>query len=521
MKSILKLSLFLPLLLTGCGTKDESSNSSIEESSDELSNESVINPSTNTKAMNIYQLLVYSFADSNGDGIGDFKGIVDKLDYLSNLGVEGIWLSPIHKCNSYHGYDVTDYYAINEKFETKSGNTKYDYKYLLDKCHEKGIKVIMDLVLNHTASNHVWKSSHSDWYSGKDVFGGGMSDLNYDKQEVQDAMIDVGTYWLDKGFDGYRLDAAMWLYNSKPGTDASSVDHNKNYAYWKKWCKAMTDKNPDCYIVGEVLNKNHDLSYQYAQAGFDSTFDFNVRTHIENAIKNPSYDYVGNTIKDMNKALKYNQDYILGRAISNHDIGRFTQKHNGMSDESAHYVTSFEDIRLANALNIMMRGNTFVYYGDELGLSGTADGARKDYYDDLNFRTPMPWGTGRTDSKKYFWSQVPGDKSTTSVAKSGKTAEEDASSSTSLYYAVKTLLNIKKNSNAIKNGAVKKMTNLPEGLQGYTLSDDKETTGFIYNPSNKTITYETTDNVIVNVGGSESNSLNLPSKSYIVTQVNK
>ncbi|MCR4569598.1 MAG: hypothetical protein K5661_04275, partial [Bacteroidales bacterium] len=105
----------------------------------------------NKRASTTYQLLVYSFADSNGDGVGDFNGIASKLDYLDGLGVTGLWLSPIHPSDSYHGYDVTDYYAVNPKFGTEE-----DFKNLVKKAHEKGIQIYIDYVLNHSGKGNEW-----------------------------------------------------------------------------------------------------------------------------------------------------------------------------------------------------------------------------------------------------------------------------------------------------------------------------------------------------------------------------
>ena len=512
MKSIYKLALFIPLLATSCSVNNSSSNSETSTDIDASTIQEISaddNPSSTKLAKNYYQLLVYSFADGNGDGIGDFKGITDKLDYLVNLGIEGIWLSPIHACNSYHAYDVTDYYKINSLYEVTINNKKYDYKYLLDKCHERNISVIMDLVINHTSNNHVWKSEHPNWYSSQAAFPGGMSDLDYDKNEVKEAMKEVGKYWLRQGFDGFRLDAAMWLYNER-GDNASRINHEKNYKYWNEWCKAMKETKPDCYIIGEVLNKNHDLAYQYAKAGFDSTFDFNVREHVYNAVKNSNYDYIGKTMTDMKKALDINNDYILGRVLSNHDIGRFSQEHNGMADCPAHYFINIKDLRLANALNIMMRGNTFIYYGDELALRGTCPQG----YDDMAYRTPMPFKTDRTKSVNYFQG-FRGDGNSTTNTYSNKFAEEDSRDANSLYTMMAALLNIKKNSNAVKNGAVAKLNNLPEGLNGYTLKDETETISFVYNSTSKKIDYQFSGRSLYSTDG-DTNKISISSKGFVV-----
>ena len=522
-----KLLLLLPIIVlssSGCKSINTSSGSSNETEND---SGSTVTPSqdanANKKSKNYYQLLVYSFADSNGDGIGDFKGIVDKLDYLVDLGVEGLWLSPVNKCTSYHGYDVTDYYGINPSYEYGS----YNYEYLLSECHKRNISVIMDLVINHVSVNHSWnsgswKSAHPGWFSGQNAFYGTvMVDLNFDNTEVQQEMINVGKHWLNKGVDGFRLDAAMWLFNNE-GNNASQVDHTKNYTYWNRWCNEMRATNPDCYIIGEVLNSDHDLSYQYAHAGFNSTFDFNVRRNVYAAV-NGSTDYVDKTLTDMNKALTINQSFILGRALSNHDIGRFTQQHNGMADEPAYYFTDFARIRLANALNIMMRGNTFIYYGDELGLQGHIQryNESSDSYQDLNYRTPMPWASsnGLTVSTSYITSEVnsySNRQTLSNTTLSGHTAEQDKTDPNSLYACVKALLNIKKDSDAIKNGTLAKITGLPTGLQGYTLSNGTKTISFIYNPTNSNVNYQISQDVLY-ATDSYTNNVSISSKGFIVT----
>ena len=515
MKKVLFI-LSLGTLLTGCVT----SNTSSEESNSDpitsnTSTEVVVNDS---QYKTYYQLLVYSFADSNNDGIGDFKGIVDKLDYLQGLGVEGIWLSPVLTCKSYHAYDVTDYYKINPSYEVTISGKKYDYKYLLDECHKRNITVLMDLVLNHTSDSHVWYNQHRNWYSGMNVFGGNMPDLDYSKTEVQNAIIEVGKHWLSQGFDGYRLDAAMWLYNTEEGTgSASSVDHKKNYQYWSKWCSEMRKVKEDVYIVGEVLNKNHDYAFDYAQSGFTSTFNFNVRTQIESLVKNSGYDYVTNYNNDLAKAKKHNKDFILARPLSNHDIGRFTASHKGMDDEAAHYVTSKEDIRLANAINVLTPGNAFIYYGDELGLQGSCPQG----WNDMNFRTPMPFQSGMTSSEKYFLG-FKGDGKSTSTTISNKKAEVDAKDSESLYSSLSAIIKLKKEHPAIQKGTMRKISELPANLNGFSLKEGNETVNVIYNASNSSVNYSLKDseNFLYSNENNNNGTISLASKSFLIT-INK
>jgi len=190
-----------------------------------------------------YEIFVRSFSDSNGDGIGDFKGLMQKLDYLndgdetttSDLGITAIWLMPIMQSPSYHGYDVMDYKKVEQDY-----GTNQDFRNFLDSAHTRGIKVIIDLVLNHTSSNHPWfinsksgpSAAYRDWYRWSNsnpgikgpwgqtvwhsangyyyygLFTSGMPDLNYAAQEVKDEVANIVRYWLDTvGVDGFRLDA--------------------------------------------------------------------------------------------------------------------------------------------------------------------------------------------------------------------------------------------------------------------------------------------------------------------------
>nr|WP_268794539.1 alpha-amylase family glycosyl hydrolase [Paenibacillus sp. DMB20] len=208
-----------------------------------------------------YEIFVRSFYDSDGDGIGDLKGVIEKLDYLNDgnseteddLGVTGIWLMPVNPSPSYHGYDVTDYRSIHPDYGTIE-----DFRTLTAEAHKRGIKVIMDLVVNHTSSEHPWfkeaaddkNSEKRDWYvwaedQGKEAAGSsaagsgnpwhemngthymgtfwsGMPDLNFDNPKVREEMKDTGKFWLEQGADGFRLDAAKHIYEDL-ATDKSEA----------------------------------------------------------------------------------------------------------------------------------------------------------------------------------------------------------------------------------------------------------------------------------------------------------
>ena len=496
MKKLLFTLPMLTMLLSGCSVNTTPSDSSLMPSSQPSSEGDYSMPSrdvdssaqekiVDNQRRNYYQLLVYSFADSNGDGWGDFKGIVDKLDYLKDLGINGLWLSPFLEADEYHGYNVKDYYKVASKYEVN--NTKI--KDLIDACHKKDINVVMDLVINHTSVNHTWYKEHRDWYSGNDAFGGNMKDLNYDKKEVVEEVKKVGKYWINQGIDGFRLDAAMWIFNS-----GKSVNHNKNYTFWNEWCNAMRDVREDIYIVGEVLDKNHDLSYQYSQAGFSSTFDFNAPMHTYNLVSNSSYDYAGSVIKDYQKIKASN--FVSSRPLSNHDFGRFTQQHPSMDNgemDGKYYFTNPKQIKLANAINALTPGATYIYYGDELGLQGNSP----DGWKDMSYRTPMPWDDKYlTKSTEYYKNYKGEGKTTSKIEGNANTKLSDyIANDGSIYKNLSKVLKAKMNNEFVRNGelvASKDSNIFKDGLSGFTIQNNGYKTHLVFNPSNssKTVNVE-------------------------------
>lgn len=251
-----------------------------------------------------YEIFVRSFADSDGDGVGDFNGVTAKLDYLKDLGIEGIWLMPINASDSYHGYDVTDYYTVNEDYGTEA-----DFQTLLDEAHKRGIKIIMDFVINHTSSNHPWfrssrnvdseyrdyytwvsssdpdydPSDRSDWgsnvwqrgsggYYYYGMFSSGMPDLNYENPKVRQEVISAAQKWLEMGVDGFRLDAAMHIYGNHEQKHITQTNLYKNLEWWNEFAIACEEVNPDVYLVGEAWKDDEALA-EYAQP-FDTKFNF-------------------------------------------------------------------------------------------------------------------------------------------------------------------------------------------------------------------------------------------------------
>ena len=298
MKGLLSLLLSLAALLSlaGCGGEDAAVEE--QENTVETVTQAVVDP-IDDNYRTFYQIFVGSFSDSNSDGIGDLRGIINRFDYLNDgdinsgksLGVQGIWLSPIFSSPSYHKYDATDYYEVDWRFGTEE-----DLKELIALCKERNVKLILDLVINHTSSQHPWfhafkearmngdtENPYYNYYScvttaekqggityqkiaGVDCwfecnFSPDMPELNFDDPEVRTAVLDLAKYYLDLGVDGFRFDAVKYIYF---GDTARSVD------FWEWYMEELRAVRPDIYCVGECWSgENEILEYYTAMNCFD------------------------------------------------------------------------------------------------------------------------------------------------------------------------------------------------------------------------------------------------------------
>ncbi|SEL49009.1 Glycosidase [Butyrivibrio sp. ob235] len=359
-----------------------------------------------------YEIFVYSFCDSDGDGIGDLKGVINKLDYINDgddstaedLGCNQIWLMPVCPSPTYHKYDVTDYCDIDPEYGTIN-----DYKQLIEESHKRGIRVINDMVMNHTSSQHPWfkeacdylknlpegaepdsaecpyfdyynfskesatgfeKLAGTDWYY-ECRFWSEMPDLNLDNEKVINEFSDIAKFWLDLGCDGFRMDAVTSF--TTDDTDASTAE-------LKKFVSAVKTLNPDAYIVGEAWTNSSTYSKYYA-SGIDSLFDFDF-SGSEGAIakcaksKLKPIKYVQQQIDEDKLFSSYSEDYVNAPFYTNHDMAR----------SAGYYIgkNATDSTKLAGALNLLMSGNAFIYYGEELGMKGSGK--------DENKRAPMQWG---------------------------------------------------------------------------------------------------------------------------------
>lgn len=360
-----------------------------------------------------YEIFVRAWYDTDGDGIGDLKGVTAKLDYLKSLGVDGIWLMPISPSPSYHGYDITDYTAINPQYGTMA-----DFEQLVAAAHRRGIRVIIDLVANHSSDRHPWfrasrdpHDPHHDWYrwtsapahphavsatggpawhelgeqSYLGVFTGEMPDLDYDTPAVRQQMIDIGRFWLRKGVDGFRLDAAQHIYFDLKSQAGDPAVVAKNVRWWSDFRAGAEAIKPDVYIVGEVTQDTPSGLAPYLQP-LDAVFDFPLAQALVDSAKHERNRGL-DALLDRTTAIYRNAPHAAGDApfLSNHDQERVMSQ---LRDDPQH-------MRMAAAMLLTLPGQPYLYYGEELGMRG-----RKP---DPDLREPMRWNRATDAPGESRW----------------------------------------------------------------------------------------------------------------------
>ncbi|WP_240732510.1 MULTISPECIES: alpha-amylase family glycosyl hydrolase [Dyella] len=349
-----------------------------------------------------YEIFVRAWYDTNGDGIGDLNGVTAKLDYLQSLGVSGIWLMPINPSPSYHGYDITDYRDILPQYGTMG-----DFERLVQEAHKRNIQIIMDLVINHTSDQHPWfvsaldpKSPYRHWYTwagpATDInapaaagdrawhakngqyylsgFTGAMPDLNFDEPAVRHEMVDVGQFWLRKGVDGFRLDAARHIYDDLKSDTGKPETVRKNVVWWTEFRQGMQRVRPDVYLVGEVMQPSmSDLAPYLKPLG--SVFNFPVAAQLIKSAGSEKVDGLDTLLSDTYRsyAQAAGDAFVDSPFLSNHDQDRVLSQLGGNLDH----------MRVAAALLMTLPGRPFVYYGEEIGMLGKKP--------DANVREPMRW----------------------------------------------------------------------------------------------------------------------------------
>lgn len=406
-----------------------------------------------------YEIFVRSFYDADDNGIGDFKGLTQKLDYLndgidsttSDLGVTAIWLMPIMESPSYHGYSVVDYKKIEQDY-----GTNQDFKTFLDSAHARGIKVIIDLVINHTSNLHpwfidaksdphvanrdwyrwsttnpgtkgpwgqtVWHSSNSYYYYG--LFNNGMPDLNFFNQDVKKEIANVVTFWLDSvKVDGFRLDAVKYLCEEgNVMEDASST-----FQYLREFRTLTKSINPDAVSVGEAWSSTSKVIPYVDGTGLDFCFEFELATDIITAVKNGTPSTLISRLKG---AIQQGYPFLqYGTFLTNHDQQRiFSQLGSNISKA-----------KLAASILLTIPGVPFIYYGEEIGMTSATDDPSK--------RTPLQWTSGVNAgfTNGTPWKSIP----STYIDYNIEKMNSDTSSLLNWY---KKLIRIREHSSALRRG---------------------------------------------------------------------
>jgi len=363
-----------------------------------------------------YQIYPRSFLDTNGDGTGDIQGMINKLDYLNDgntstttdLGVTALYVMPVHDASEpqYGGYEVRDYKSVIAEYGTQA-----NFDAFVAAAHQRGMKVILDMVFNHTSDEHpwfkaaaagagskydnyyVWRSDNpgSNWrtssiahsnpvfnnYWGK--FGVKTPDLNFNEVSVRNTVKDISSYWLGRGVDGFRLDAPMFLYETGAATtDAQQQNLPATYAYWRDWRSHVKAANPNAFSVGETwLLGDVPGAAKYVYQGFDVGFQFDIAFGIEDALNKENKLSLQTPVE---QSMQYYPFLQFGIFASNHGLyARNSGNINALRLKDRLTNNKDAKAKVAAAFVLTGPGVPFLYYGDEVGAGGGFA------------RTPMQW----------------------------------------------------------------------------------------------------------------------------------
>ena len=493
-----KISLILALLMIlssfvactdngGAGTESETT----------AEDETILIEPINDNYRTFYQIFVGSFSDSDGDGIGDIRGIINRFDYLNDgnmgssksLGVEGIWLSPIFKSPSYHKYDAMNYYEIDWRFGKEA-----DLKELIALCNERNVKLILDIAINHTSSFHDWfayfkearikgdtENEYYDFYScvktdekqggityqeinGTDFwyecnFSGDMPELNYDNEKVREEALNIAKYYLELGVHGFRFDAVKYIYLN---------DTKKSVDFWQWYMSELRKLSPDIYCVGECWSGEAEILEYY---GAMNCFNFamaQAEGAVAKAAKGFSLSTYTGYVEDFQKAvLDKNQGGMVIPFLSNHDMDRIAGAFIGE-----------KNMKMAANLYLLSPGSPIIYYGEEIGLRGSRGSANTD----ANRRLAMMWGDGDT-VKNPTGSTYPEKNQIKTTVKDQKSDENSM-----LNYYSKILL-IRRKYPEIARGVYKSIS-CDDNLGGFAIEYKGESTVIIHNTASEEMTAE-------------------------------
>ncbi|MCG8475968.1 MAG: alpha-amylase family glycosyl hydrolase [Cytophagales bacterium] len=442
-----------------------------------------------------YEIFVQSFADSDGDGKGDFNGMTEKLPYLEDLGVDAVWLMPIMASPSYHKYDVTDYEAVHPDYGTMD-----DFKRFVAEAHKRNIKVVIDFIINHSSNQHKWfleakkskdnpyrgfyewktlkqikeegsmtKEAHADsgniyqWYDSKEdgvdeyyygYFGSQMPDINYDNKQVKQEIFRIGQFWLkDVGVDGFRLDAAKHIYDYAP---------EKSHKFWVEFKEAMQQVKPDVYLVGEVWADAQTVA-PYLK-GLPALFNFDMGNAIADACKNQKNNGLVANYKKINDFYKsVTPDFVDATFTTNHDQERIMSV---LGNDT-------EKAKMAGALLMTLPGSPYVYYGEEIGMRG-----RKP---DEFIREPILWDENKQQEATWIAPKY-------TTHETVKPANVQAKDKGSMLNHYKMLIHKRKESNALSMGNLEEIKLENSAVVAFYRAYQDQKQMVLHNLSDKAVT---------------------------------
>lgn len=443
-----------------------------------------------------YEIFIRSFRDSDGDGIGDIQGIINRLDYLNDgdpktnddLGVTGIWLMPPFEAHSYHGYDVTNYYAVESDYGSAA-----DMRRLVAEARRRGISVIVDMVINHTSNRHPWfvssrlgEKDFADWYiwakedpgyrgpwgapawhklAGRyyyGVFWDGMPDLNFQNAAVTGAIYDIAAYWLrDIGVDGFRLDAIKHII--EVGELQENTPESRSWlAAFEAHLEAV---KPKSFTVGEIFNGPSFIVSRYIDEGaIDIGFDFNLADKMISAAQRGTNRDIARAHRNAMRDYPMNQ---FATFLTNHDQDRLANQ----------LLLDTGRNKVAASLLLTGPGVPFMYYGEEIGMAGTKP--------DERLRTPMHWDGSRfagfTEGNSV-WEPL---QNAENVARANVAAQ--ASNPDSLLSHYRELVHLRNSHSALRRGGISAVESSVREIYAFFRHDAEQTLLVVLNLSDEVI----------------------------------
>lgn len=444
-----------------------------------------------------YEIFVRSFYDSDGDGIGDFRGMTEKLDYLNDgnpqtttdLGITGIWLMPVTEAASYHGYDTVDYFDVESDYGTAE-----DFKAFIAAAHERGIRVIVDFVVNHTSSRHEWftksaisEPDYADWYVWEDEFPGyagpwgatawyeqggryyyapfwsEMPDLNYKNPEVTAAMYDAAEYWLSElDVDGFRLDAIKYIIEDEVNGVRLLQNAPANRQWLADFNAYIKSVKASAVTVGEVWDTTLAIQRYIEDQSVDIAFEFDLAEDIIHAARTGRKNDVERQLANVLRSYPFGQ---FAPFLTNHDQPRLMTLLDGNLAQN----------KVAAAILLTLPGSPFLYYGEEIGMMGSKP-------DEL-IRTPFAWDA--TPDTGGFTSGTPWQPLNDGYETANAAVQTDDPDSLLSYY--RNLIHLRNNHIALRQGILLPLRSRPNGVFAFLRAVPDETLLVIHNLSDEPV----------------------------------